>query len=93
MVKGKLDMDVDSIDDVIMLLDYIDALKNQDNKIRDIIHLIDQLARRMEYIENVQVIFPDEQFVDYLKIRMWPKSFKKYIEVRKAELLSQKDEL
>jgi len=47
----------------------------------------------MEYIESVQVIFPDEQYIEYLNIRMWPKSFKKYIEVRKAELLSQKDEL
>ena len=45
----------------------------------------------MEYIESVQVIFPDEQFIEYLNIRMWPKAFKKYIEVRKAELLSQKD--
>jgi len=41
VVKGKLAMNVDSIDDVIMLLDYIDALRNQDNKIRDIIQLID----------------------------------------------------
>ena len=41
VVRGKLAMNVDSIDDVIMLLDYIDALRNQDNKIRDIIQLID----------------------------------------------------
>ena len=36
-VEGKLGMDVHTIDDVIMLLDYIDSLRNQDNKIGDII--------------------------------------------------------
>jgi hypothetical protein len=30
-VRGKLDMQVESIDDVIMLLDYIEGLKKQDN--------------------------------------------------------------
>lgn len=47
----------------------------------------------MGYIETVRVKFPDAQFVDYLDIRMWPKAFKKYVEVRNEELLSQKDEL
>jgi len=36
-VEGKLAMDVDTIDEVIQLLDYIDSLRNQDNKIGDII--------------------------------------------------------
>jgi len=35
-VRGKLDMEVESIDDVIMLLDYIESLKKQDNTIAEI---------------------------------------------------------
>jgi hypothetical protein len=53
LVKGKLDMEVDSIDDVIMLLDYIDSLKNQGDKVGDIKVMIDELAKRWIYIESV----------------------------------------
>ena len=92
-VKGKLDERVDSIDAVIMLLDYIDALKNQDNKIADIMTMIADLAARMEYIESVKVMFPDHQYQEFLHMRNWPRAFKSYIEVRREELLSQKDSL
>ena len=61
-MEGKLDMEVESIDDVIMLLDYIDSLKKQDNQIGDISLLIDELAKRMDYIEGVKILFPDEQY-------------------------------
>lgn len=57
-VRGKLDMDVESIDDVIMLLDYIESLKKQDNKIGDISADIDLLAKRMDYIDGVKILFP-----------------------------------
>jgi hypothetical protein len=44
-------MTVESIDDVIMLLDYIDSLGKQDNKIGDISIMIDDVSKRMDYIE------------------------------------------
>jgi len=50
-VRGKLDMKVESIDDVIMLLDYIESLNKQDNKIGDIKVMIDELSIRMSYVE------------------------------------------
>jgi len=92
-VKGKLDMEVNSIDEVITLLDYIDSLKRQDNKIADISLMIDELAVRMGYIESVYIRFPDEQYSEFLTMRNWPRTFMQYIEERKAELLAQKDEL
>lgn len=82
-VSGKLDMEVESIDDVIMLLDYIESLKKQDNKIGDISVMIDELAKRMDYIESVEILFPHEQFAEFLNIRNWPRTFKQYIEERK----------
>lgn len=92
-MTGKLDMDVASIDDVIMLLDYIESLKNQDNKIGDIEVMIDELTRRMSYIESVEIIFPGTQYFDFLHIRNWPRTFRAYIENRKVDLLSKKDSL
>jgi hypothetical protein len=92
-IKGKLDMEVESIDDVIMLLDYIESLKKQDNKIGDIAYMISELAKRMEYLDNIEIIFPGDQYYEFLHIRNWPYTFKTYIEERKADLLSKKDGL
>jgi hypothetical protein len=92
-IKGKLDMEVESIDDVIMLLDYIESLKKQDNKIGDIADMISELAKRMEYLDSIEIIFPGEQYFDFLHIRNWPYTFKTYIEERKCDLLSKKDGL
>jgi hypothetical protein len=80
-------MQVESIDDVIMLLDYIEGLKKQDNQIADISLMILELVKRMEYIETVKIRFPDAQYSEFLNIRNWPKTFKLYIDDRKKELL------
>ena len=87
-VEGKLNMEAKSIDDVIMLLDYIETLNNQDTKIADIKVMIDQLSIRMDYIEQIEVMFPSEQYYEFLTIRNWPRTFKQYIQDRKQELLS-----
>jgi len=92
-VRGQLDMEAQSIDDVIFLLDYIDSLKKQDNKIGDISLMIDDLAKRMDYIDGVEIRFPDAQYSEFLTIRNWPRTFKQYIEERRQALLAQKDEL
>ena len=44
-LKGRLDEQVSSIDDVIALLDYIDSLKRQDNKVEEIADFIDVMTR------------------------------------------------
>jgi hypothetical protein len=92
-IKGKLEMEVRSIDDVIVLLDYIASLVNQDKKITEIIVMIDDIAKRMQSLDKMQIIFPEVQFLEYLNLRNWPSTFKKYIEVRKSELQVKKEDL
>mmetsp|Transcript_42651 Transcript_42651/g.65424 ORF Transcript_42651/g.65424 Transcript_42651/m.65424 type:complete len:82 (+) Transcript_42651:667-912(+) len=76
-----------------MLLDYIESLKTQGNKIGDIEVMIEELVRKMDYMERVEIISPGEQYTEYLHIRNWPRTFRHYIDVRKEELLSKKDNL
>lgn len=45
MVVGRLNEKVTSIDDVIALLDYIETLKRQDNKVEEIADFIDTMVR------------------------------------------------
>jgi len=47
-LKGRLDENVSSIDDVIALLNYIDTLKKQDNKVEEIADYIDIMTKNME---------------------------------------------
>jgi hypothetical protein len=93
VVKGKLDMDAESIDDVIMLLDYIEALKTHDTKISEIQVQIEDLNVKMVAIENLEVVFRDNLYTEFLHMRFWPQTFRKYIETRKLELMSKKDNL
>ena len=44
-LKGRLDENVTSIDDVIALLEYINSLKRNDNKVEEIADAIDVMAR------------------------------------------------
>ena len=55
--------------------------------------MIDKLAERMDLIEGVQILFPNQQYADFLGIRNWPRTFKQYIEEKKEELLAKKDDL
>ena len=52
--------------------------------------MIDELATRMDYVESVEILFPDAQYAEFLNIRNWPRTFKQYIEERKQELLAKK---
>ena len=92
-VSSKLEEEANSIDDVIMLLDYIDELKNDTSKIEDVQVMIEGLTERMEYTERLEIMFKNGEFLEFLHLRNWPIAFRRYIEDRKAELLARKDSL
>ena len=56
-LKGRLDDNVTSIDDVIALLEYINSLKRQDNKVEEIADYIDIMAKQMDFILSIQIMF------------------------------------
>ena len=61
-VTGRLKEDVQSIDDVIMLLSYIDTLKRQDNKVEEIHEMVSTLKEQMDYIESLKIMFDDDMY-------------------------------
>ena len=88
-----MDERAESIDEVISLLDYIDNLKGSDNKVVDIKVDIDKMAEQMNFIFELQIKFEDAAFQEFLNIRNWPRTFNKWIQIRKEELLMQKQKL
>ena len=51
---------------------------------------IDKLAEQMNFVYTLKVMFPDKEFQEFLNIRNWPRTFNKWIQIRKEELLAQK---
>ena len=47
----------------------------------------------MTYIDSVKVMFEDKDFQEFLEIRNWPRSFNKWIQIRKQQLIEQKEKL
>jgi len=92
-VTGRLKEDVQSIDDVIMLLSYIDTLKRQDNKVEEIHEMVSHLKEHMDYIESLKIMFEDDMYQTYLEIRNWPRTFNAFVVERKASLIDKKEEL
>ena len=75
MVVGRLKENVTSIDDVIALLDYIETLKRQDNKVEEIADFIAIMVKKFDYLNSLGIMFDDEVYLDFLNIRNWPVSF------------------
>jgi hypothetical protein len=74
---------VTSIDDVISLLDYIDTLKDQDNKVKEISDYIDLVTKTSDFIDSIRIILPEEMKINFLHMRNWPKKFDTWISNRK----------
>jgi len=55
--------------------------------------MIDDISKRMDYIEAVEILFPGAQYAEFLDIRNWPRTFKQYILDRQKQLLAKKDDL
>jgi len=89
-LSGRLKEQVTSIDDVVALLDYIDSIKKQDNKIEEIADFIEIMTRQMAYIDTLRVIMPEQVKIDFLHMRNWPRTFDTWVKKRKEELLIQK---
>ena len=51
------------------------------------------MQKKMVFIDSVQIMFDDDDYHEFLNIRNWPRSFNKWIMVRKQELLDQKKKL
>jgi hypothetical protein len=82
-----------SIDEVISLLNYIDALNGHDNRAGELADIIDTLKPHMEYIESLKIMLDGDTYQDYLRIRNWPRWFKKFLDDKKDDLIQQRIEL
>lgn len=92
-LQRKVDAPAENIDDVIMLLDFIDNLKEDQSRIDEIGGQINGMKNKMDDVEDLEICFEDSAYMEYLHARNWPRTFRVYINHKKAELMSKKENL
>lgn len=72
LVRGKLEEPAESIDDVMMLLDYIEIVRRPESKLDELSHAIRFLKGKMDYILELEIAFQGGEFEAYLDLLKWP---------------------
>lgn len=62
VVKGKLEEHAESIDDVMMLLDYIEIVRRPESKVDELTHSIRFLKSKMDYILDLEIALAGSEF-------------------------------
>ncbi len=77
----------------MMLLDYIEVVRRPESKVDELSQAIKNLKTKMEFILDLEIILDGDAFKSYLNLLRWPNTFKEWLEVRRTQLLSTKDNL
>lgn len=72
ILEQKISEDAKSIDEVILLLEYIDVIKRPENKVDEISTGIYLLRKRMEFIDQIQIMLKSEDYLRFLNLLIWP---------------------
>jgi len=47
----------------------------------------------MDYVESLKIMLDGDTYQDYLRIRNWPRWFKKFLDDKKEDLIQQREDL
>lgn len=72
IITSKLEVNAESIDDVMMLLDYIEVVKRPESKVDELSLAITNLQSKMEFILDLEITLEGDSFKTYLNLLRWP---------------------
>ena len=76
LLRNKLNVEVESIDDAVYMLDFIELIKQPDNKISEIEAEIRNMRIIKEFLDGIEIMVESKSFMNYLYLLNWPRSFK-----------------
>jgi recombinational DNA repair protein RecR len=76
IITNKLEEHAESIDEVMMLLDYIEVVKRPESKVDELSEYIQNLKTKMEFILDLEITLEGDSFRSYLNLLRWPNQFK-----------------
>lgn len=87
------DSPAESIDEVMMLLDYIEVVRRPESKVDEISGSIWGMKAKMDFMLEMEIMLDGEAFKAYLDLVSWPMTFRRYLDRRRFDLLSAKEKL
>jgi hypothetical protein len=72
IVRSKLEEPAESIDEVMMLLDYIEVVKKPESKVDELTGEIKTLKVKMDYLIELEIAVQSDEYWQYLELLGWP---------------------
>lgn len=85
--------EVNSIDEVIYLIEFIDNIKKPEQKLEELLNKLEQAQKRKEFIDNLFIPLGDDEFLKYLNLLTYPKNLLKFLDNRRNELENERARL
>jgi|LauGreDrversion4_2_1035121.scaffolds.fasta_scaffold18480_2 hypothetical protein len=82
-----------TIDDVILLIEFIENIQKPDELLDDLEHQMEELKTRKNFIDDLYLRLIDSDYEKYLKLFSFPSRLKILLVKRKFSLESEKDVL
>ena len=92
-IENKVSEDVNSIDEVIFLIEFIDNIKKPEQKLEELLGKLEQAKIRKDFIDNLFIDLEEPDFLRYLDLLTYPKKLLKFLDKRRSELESERSRL
>ena len=92
-IQQKVSAEVNSIDEVIYLIEFIDNIKKPEQKLEELLGKLELAKDRKQFIDDLFIPLDETDFTKYLDLLTYPKNLLKFLENRRNELESERSRL
>lgn len=85
--------EVNSIDEVIYLIEFIDNIKKPEQKLEELQGKLELAKDRKEFIDELYIDLNQPDFMKYLQLLTYPKNLLKFLDNRRNELEGERSRL
>ena len=93
VIEKKSTEKVETIDEVIHLIDYIDKIQKNDDMMTELENYLDVIKNRKDFIDTLQLRLLDSDFQKYLNLFSYPNRLKTLLLQRKLDLENERVKL
>ena len=72
-IEEKVAADVNSIDEVIYLIEFIDNIKKPEQKLEELVNKIEHAKTRKDFLDDLFIDLEEVEFLRYLNMLTYPK--------------------
>lgn len=92
-IQEKVSGEVNSIDEVIYLIEFIDNIKKPEQKLEELNSKLETAKQRKEFIDELYIKLNEEDFLKYLNLLTYPKNLLKFLDNKRSELENERSRL